>query len=85
VNELAIRRYRDADHDAVWNVHNVALSAVGVHGGNGPWDDDLHNVRERKSYALGGTASRSWRTRSGSANRLTAGLVEDLSWRARRT
>jgi len=46
MNELAIRRYRDADHDAVWDLHNTALNAVDAHGGDGPWDDDLHNVRE---------------------------------------
>ena len=46
MNELAIRRYRDADHDAVWDLHNTALGAVDAHGGNGPWDDDLHNVRD---------------------------------------
>jgi len=44
--DLLIRRYRDADHDAVWDLHNTALNAVDAHGGNGPWDDDLHHVRE---------------------------------------
>jgi len=42
--ELVIRRYRDADHDAVWALHNLALHLVGAHAGNGPWDDDLHHV-----------------------------------------
>jgi ribosomal protein S18 acetylase RimI-like enzyme len=41
---LQIRRYRPQDHDAVWNLHNVALWQVGAHAGNGPWDDDLHNI-----------------------------------------
>jgi len=44
--KLLIRRYRDADHDAVWELHNLALRLVGAHAGNGPWDDDLHHVRE---------------------------------------
>ncbi|MGA9112193.1 MAG: GNAT family N-acetyltransferase [Candidatus Dormiibacterota bacterium] len=44
--ELAIRRYRDADHDAVWELHNLALHLVGAHAGNGPWDDDLHHIGE---------------------------------------
>jgi len=44
MSNLIIRRYRDADHDAVWNVHNAALNAVDAHGGNGPWDDDLHAI-----------------------------------------
>jgi ribosomal protein S18 acetylase RimI-like enzyme len=43
---LVIRRYRDADHDAVWELHNLALRLVGAHAGNGPWDDDLHRVGE---------------------------------------
>ena len=46
MSDLLIRRYRDADHDAVFDLHNVALEAVDAHGGNGPWDDDLHRVRE---------------------------------------
>lgn len=41
---LHIRRYRNADHDAVWALHNVALEEVGAHAGNGPWDDDLHSI-----------------------------------------
>jgi ribosomal protein S18 acetylase RimI-like enzyme len=41
---LHIRRYREADHDAVWALHNLALNQVGAHAGNGPWDDDLHHV-----------------------------------------
>jgi len=43
---LTIRRYREADHDAVWEVHNLALHQAGAHVGNGPWDDDLHRVEE---------------------------------------
>jgi GNAT superfamily N-acetyltransferase len=43
---LEIRRYRPADHDAVWDLHNLALNQVNAHGGNGAWDDDLHHVRQ---------------------------------------
>lgn len=39
-----IRRYRLSDHDAVWELHNLALNQVGAHAGNGPWDDDLHHI-----------------------------------------
>jgi len=46
MSDLIIRRYCEADHDAVWDLHNAALEAVDAHGGNGPWDDDLHRVRE---------------------------------------
>lgn len=41
---LKIRRYRPADHDEVWDLHNTALHAVGAHAGSGEWDDDLHHV-----------------------------------------
>jgi GNAT superfamily N-acetyltransferase len=43
---LIIRPYKSEDHDAVWNLHNVALWKVGAHAGNGPWDDDLHKIEE---------------------------------------
>lgn len=41
---LTFRRYRDADHDAVWALHNLALHDVGAHAGSGAWDDDLHHI-----------------------------------------
>ena len=41
---MEVRRYRAGDHDAVWDLHNVALNEVGAHVGNGPWDDDLHRI-----------------------------------------
>ena len=41
-----VRRYLPADHDAVWELHNLALNQVGAHAGNGPWDDDLHHIEE---------------------------------------
>lgn len=41
---LLIRRYEEADRDDVWALHNRALAVSGAHAGNGPWDDDLHNV-----------------------------------------
>jgi ribosomal protein S18 acetylase RimI-like enzyme len=41
---LQIRRYDNIDHDAVWNLHNLALDDVGAHAGNGPWDEDLHDI-----------------------------------------
>lgn len=41
---MEIRRYRESDKDAVWNLHNLALDSVGAHAGNGPWDDDLHDI-----------------------------------------
>ena len=41
---IHLRRYREEDHDQVWELHNFVLNAIGAHGGNGPWDDDLHHV-----------------------------------------
>lgn len=42
--DLTIRRYEPDDHEAVWTLHNEALNDVGAHLGNGPWDDDLHEI-----------------------------------------
>ena len=41
---MKIRRYRSSDHDAIWELHNVALLQIGAHAGNGPWDGDLHRI-----------------------------------------
>ena len=49
---ITIRRYKPSDHDAVWELHNLALQDVGAHAGNGPWDDDLHSVET--IYIAGG-------------------------------
>ncbi len=50
---MRIRRYLTEDHDAVWELHNSALLGADAHGGNGPWDDDLHRV-EDEYIATGG-------------------------------
>lgn len=51
---VEIRRYRSADRDAVWRLHNDALHAVGAHWGEGlGWDDDLHEI-ERVYFDSGG-------------------------------
>ncbi len=41
---LRVRRYEPEDREAVWRLHNEALDGVGAHLGNGPWDDDLHEI-----------------------------------------
>lgn len=41
---LEIRQYQVSDQDAVWELHNLGLNQVGAHLGNGPWDDDVHDV-----------------------------------------
>ncbi|MBX8637253.1 MAG: GNAT family N-acetyltransferase [Thermoplasmata archaeon] len=41
-----IRRYRQTDFDAVWDLHNEALLSIGAHLGNGPWDEDLRNIEK---------------------------------------
>ena len=41
---MEVRRYIASDHDAVWDLHNLALNEVGAHAGSGPWDDDLHRI-----------------------------------------
>jgi GNAT superfamily N-acetyltransferase len=44
---LQIRDCQEADHDAVWMLHNDALAAAGAHAGHGPWDDDLHKITDQ--------------------------------------
>ena len=43
---MNFRRYRDDDFEAVWHLHNEALSATGAHLGNGPWDEDLRSIKK---------------------------------------
>lgn len=43
---LAVRLYGEKDHDAVWELHNLALVDTEAHAGNGPWDDDLHHIED---------------------------------------
>lgn len=45
-SRLVLRRYRAEDNDAVRELHDVALRAVGALGGPGPWDDDLSRIPE---------------------------------------
>ena len=41
---LKIRQYQTIHKEAVWDLHNIALSQVGAHLGPGPWDDDFQNI-----------------------------------------
>lgn len=41
---MKIRRYLPTDHDAVWELHNIALLEINAHAGNGAWDNDLHRI-----------------------------------------
>jgi ribosomal protein S18 acetylase RimI-like enzyme len=43
---LEIRRYESSDYDDVWNLHVSGLQNVGAYLGNGPWDNDLHNIED---------------------------------------
>ncbi len=40
-----LRSFRDEDAEAVWALHDTALEHAGVHGGHGPGEDDLRDVR----------------------------------------
>lgn len=42
---LELRSFRDCDAAAVLELHDLALEQAGVHGGRGPWEDDLHDIR----------------------------------------
>jgi ribosomal protein S18 acetylase RimI-like enzyme len=50
---MNIRLYRETDHDAVWELHILAIREAGAYLGSGPWDDDLHHIDE--AYLQGGT------------------------------
>jgi GNAT superfamily N-acetyltransferase len=43
---LLIRRYQEADHDTVWQLHKLALLESGAYAESGPWDNDLHNIEQ---------------------------------------
>jgi GNAT superfamily N-acetyltransferase len=40
-----LRSFRSGDAEAVWKLHDAALEDAGVHGGRGPWEDDLRDIR----------------------------------------
>lgn len=40
---LRIRRYGDADREAVWELHERAMSAAGTLA-HGPWNDDMRDI-----------------------------------------
>jgi ribosomal protein S18 acetylase RimI-like enzyme len=42
---LAIRRYDDADREAVRDLHRLAMRDVGAHRGEHAWDSDLDEIR----------------------------------------
>lgn len=39
-----LRSFRVGDEEAVWRLHDLALGDAGVHGGRGPWEDDLRDI-----------------------------------------
>lgn len=41
---ISIRRYRLSDAKAVWDLHLAGLDETGANVGEGPWDQDLHDV-----------------------------------------
>ena len=50
---LRIRQYRDTDENAVWLLHHEGLLSTGAHLGDGPWDDDLRQIRTHYLDRLG--------------------------------
>ncbi len=44
MGEMTVRRYLASDAEAVRDLHNRALMAIGAHSGNGPWDSDVCDV-----------------------------------------
>jgi ribosomal protein S18 acetylase RimI-like enzyme len=41
---LELRWYEEGDAASVWRLHDQGLHQMGVHAGDGPWDDDLQSV-----------------------------------------
>lgn len=39
-----LRSFQRGDAAAVWKLHDVALDDAGVHGGRGPWEEDLRDI-----------------------------------------
>jgi ribosomal protein S18 acetylase RimI-like enzyme len=39
-----LRSFQPGDAEAVWRLHDAALDDAGVHGGRGPWEDDLRDI-----------------------------------------
>ncbi len=50
---MQIRRYQDSDRDQVLRLHKAALEAAGAYVGNGPWDDDLNDIKRSYLNARG--------------------------------
>lgn len=40
-----LRSFCDRDAEGVWQLHDAALEKAGAHGGRGPWEDDLRDIR----------------------------------------
>jgi pimeloyl-ACP methyl ester carboxylesterase/GNAT superfamily N-acetyltransferase len=43
---LQIRRYAASDEETVWRLHVDGLDQFGANAGEGPWDDDLHQIED---------------------------------------
>ena len=44
-NKITIRSYKDKDFKQIWDLHNFALSKVGINLKNDSWSDDLKNIK----------------------------------------
>lgn len=49
---MLVRRYEAADHEPVWQLHDVAMREAGIHLGEGHWYDDLQEIEN--VYLLNG-------------------------------
>jgi ribosomal protein S18 acetylase RimI-like enzyme len=48
-----LRSFQSGDAEAVWKLHDAALEGAGVHGGRGPWEDDLRDIPATYVHAGG--------------------------------
>lgn len=47
MSALQIRRYRESDQPAVWELHELGLKNTDAYAGDGPWDDDMRHIPEQ--------------------------------------
>lgn len=45
MNEIVVEEYRESDYEAMYALHVKAMVEVGAYFGEGPWDDDLKDIK----------------------------------------
>lgn len=45
MNNIIVRKYKDSDYEAMYELHVKAMVEVGAYFGEGPWDNDLKEIK----------------------------------------